>query len=228
MNVLYLAGLIIVVIVIWSVIKSRRRAEEERPASASAPPSPAGVQNRKAEPPASRKLSVKDLRPGGMVQLTGGVEAGFLEVDYTVEGRNRYVADGDEWFEMKLMDGSGNGLWLEWEEDDELEISVTTSKKELTLSDLGLSKAMLEEFDEEEEGHFVYEERTFVYEESDKARFYRDCAGEGESFYYWDFADKEGDGIIGVERWGSGEYEISIGRRISERDLTIFRAAGDE
>ena len=64
MNVLYLAGLIIVVIVIWSVIKSRRRAEEERPASASAPPSPAGVQNRKAEPPASRKLSVKDLRPG--------------------------------------------------------------------------------------------------------------------------------------------------------------------
>ena len=226
MNVLYLAVLIIVVIVIWSVMKSRRRSDEERPASASEPPD--GVQNRSEEAPVSRKLSVKDLRPGGMVQLTGGLEVGFLEVDYTVEGRNRYVADGDEWFELKLMDGSGNALWLEWEEDDELEISVTTSKKELTLSDLGLSKAMLEEFDEEEEGHFVYEERNFVYEESDKARFYRDCAGEGESFYYWDFADKGGDGIIGVERWGSGEYEISIGRRISERDLTIFRAAGDE
>ena len=227
MTALYLVVLIIVVIVIWTVMKSRRTSSDEQDRERRPEPSTGG-QDRKEEPPVSRKLTVKDLEPGGMVQLTGGLEEGFLEVDYTVEGKNRYVADGDEWFELKLMDGSGNVLWLEWEQDDELEIAVTTSKKELTLSDLGLSKAMLEAFDEEEEGHFVYGERTFVYEESDRARFYRDCEGEGESFYYWDFEEKGGDGIIGVERWGAGEYEISVGKSVSERDLTIFRAAGDE
>ena len=226
MTALYLGILVVLAIVIWLLMRSRRSSDEE--GSARREDMAPATRRQEDAMPVTRKLTVKDLEPGGMVQLTGGLEEGFLEVDYTVEGRNRYVADGDEWFELKLVDGSGNVLWLEWEEDDEIEISVTTSKKELALSDLGLSKAMLEEFDDEEEGRFVYEGRTFVYEESDRARFYKDCGGEGESFYYWDFAEKGGDGIIGVERWGSGEYEISIGRRISEKDVMIFRAAGDD
>lgn len=169
-----------------------------------------------------KSLSVQDLKKDDVVSLIIITDVFQTKGDYIVESRNRYaIESGYEWFEVELQGGeAGEKLWLEWEEDDELEIGLNL--REVTLKELGLTPQLLEEFDEEGIGSFTYQGIEYEFEEADKAMFYRNSTGRGVTFYYWDFEDEAEEHFVGVEKWGRREYETHIGIYIGKSDIEIY------
>lgn len=167
-------------------------------------------------------LSVRELKKGDVVSLIIITDVFQTKGDYIVESRNRYAQEsGYEWFEVELKGGDpGDKLWLEWEEDDELEIGLNLQK--VTLKELGLTPQLLEQFDEEGEGCFTYQSIEYEFDESDEALFYRNSEGSGILYYYWDFEDEAGEHFIGIEKWGRNEYEAHMGIYIKESDMEIY------
>lgn len=146
-------------------------------------------------------LPKPDRQKANIKQVTGGGYLRLNDTVYRVETRHRYAdAEGYEWFELVLLSlNDCRQYYLEWEEDDELEVSFTV--RELSLSDLGLASSDLDRFDDEEQGQFSYDGVSYIYDESDKARFFKDGGAEGEELYYWDFTDKAKQKFVSVERW---------------------------
>jgi len=169
-----------------------------------------------------KPISVTELKKGDIVSLVIITDIFQTKGDYIVESKNRYSQEGGfEWFEVELQGGEpGEKLWLEWEEDDKLEIELNLEK--VTLKKLGLNPQQLEEFDEEGEGYFTYKGVIYEFCESDEALFYKNCTGKGVSFFYWDFEDEEGEYFIGVKKWSRNEYEAHIGIYLDESDIEIY------
>ena len=168
-----------------------------------------------------KRISVTDLKRGDVVSLTIITDVFQTQGDYIVESKNRYSQeDMYEWFEVLLQGGSEEKLWLEWEEDDELEIGLNL--RQVSLKELGLTPKLLEQFDAEGRGSFTYEGIKYELDESDEAMFHRNCEKRGIPFYYWDFEDKTGEYFAGIERWTKKEYEAHLGIYIEESDIEIY------
>lgn len=172
----------------------------------------------------SVKRTVDEVGVAGVLKIGGGV--------YLVDRMHKYTEGKKwEWFELQLLAiSTGEVIFLEWEKDDELELSLWTQAG-LPLSAIGLTSSQLKHFDNDGEGSFVFDLETFAYEESDKATFYADCADDGQKFYYWDFSGSSGRRLIGVEDWseslGDREYEVCIGRELSGSEVTILAMGGE-
>lgn len=176
----------------------------------------------------SVRTSIKKVKKEGYIVVK--------EVSYYVQDMHRYTEGKDEWFELQLVSLSdGKICYLEWEEDDVLEISF--SEGILKLRDIGISINELVEVDDEEEGSFVYQGSEFYYEDSDVACFHKGCSPEGIKYYYWDFEAEDGR-CIGVECWDGkydkksdlpikgGEYEASLSFPVDESDIRILVMGG--
>ena len=146
---------------------------------------------------------------------------------YKVEEMHRYTEGKKEkwqWFELKLFCAqTAEILYLEWEEDDELEVNICT-KNVLKLKDIGITAERLWEIDDEEEGSLVYNGKTYEYEESDKAKFYRNMGNEGEEYYYWDF--ETGKTSIGIECWDKSSFDVNLSESIDLDRITIISKGG--
>ncbi len=150
-------------------------------------------------------------------------KAAFLRIGsetFSVVEKFKFKEGRWVWFELKLFSlKDGRTLFLEYEEDDELEI--TLYDRSPRFKDLNIDGRDLEYFDDEEEGSFQFEGKTFFYEESDKALRFSDEDPKGESFYYWEFEDEEGEVFLSVEKWDD-EYEVSIGHEVEETEVEIL------
>ncbi|MBC8234357.1 DUF4178 domain-containing protein [bacterium] len=192
---LIIVAIVIIAILIWSLIKQKKEKQEK---------------------PKTSKLSLDDLRPGGIISITG--------TDYLVEERNRYSAGDSEWFEVKLTGDASETWWLSWESDDE-QVSLTM---EIEFRGLGLTPGDFETFDEEGQGEFEYENVTYHLSEWGEARYHRQDEPVGDEMYYWDFYDDDGVNTVGVVQWASGAYNAYAGGVVSKRHIDILRAEAEE
>lgn len=192
---------------------------------------PSSASSNKAEPIShSGELTVKDLGVGGVFTISGFSED-FEDASFVISQKNRYSEGSYEWYELKAEDGD-RVIWLEWEEDDELEVAAYDGGQKLEgkegLERLNLTPKKLEVIDDEEEGEFSYEGIKYEYEDSGEAFFQRDCLGKKERFYYWDFEGEDEVHLIGIEKWGpkTSDFEIHIGKVVHPRDISILKANG--
>ncbi|MDI6794900.1 MAG: DUF4178 domain-containing protein [bacterium] len=178
----------------------------------------------------SGELTVKDLGVGGVFTIRGFSED-FEDASFVISRKNRYSEEGYEWYELKAEDGS-KVIWLEWEEDDELEVAAYDGRNKLEgkegLERLNLTPKKLEMIDDEEEGEFSYEGIRYAYEDSGDAFFQRDCLGKKDRFYYWDFEGEDEEHLIGIEKWGAktADFEVHIGKVVHPRDINILKPTG--
>ncbi len=139
---------------------------------------------------------------------------------FKIMERNKYQESSWQWFEYKLYSlKDGRTLFLEWEIDDEVELTLYYATP--TLKETGLTPEMLKKFDDDEEGSFLWNSKTMIYEESDKALFFRGENTKGEAFYYWDFEDDSESMFFSVEKWDDG-YEVFIGKEIEASTINIL------
>ncbi len=165
------------------------------------------------------ELRVENIGPNGLIQLTH-IGPDLDEFDVHITARHIYRSGDYEWYELEGESVRG-AVWIDMEEDDGLQIGITLKK--MKLRDIGISESELEEMEKNKERVIEYLGETYFYEESDSAIFYRygDVNG-GEKFYYWDFANAEGNKFIGIEQWNDGSIDVSYSEQIKDHQITVF------
>ncbi|MDB9786731.1 DUF4178 domain-containing protein [Bacteriovoracaceae bacterium] len=164
------------------------------------------------------ELRIENVQKGGVIHLTG-VGADMEDFDLTVLSKHTYREGEYSWYELEV-DRGDKKMWLNYEEDDELLISIKINQ--LKLREIGLKKSDLDEIDEAEEGEFSYKGKKYFYEDSGTAIFYRHSLDDNaESFDYWEFETEKGDHLMSVESWG-GEIEVTESIPLKATQLTIY------
>ncbi len=173
-----------------------------------------------ASPPYSKnELRIENVSAGGMIHLSG-IGPDMDEFDVSILAKHLYREGNSVWHELE-GESTEAKVWIDLEEDDGLELTITLKK--MKLRDVGLSKKLLTQMDDDEEGEITYLGETYYYEDSDKATYYKyGDETKGEPFYYWDFENKAGVKFIGVELWEGGAYDVSYSEPIAPHQVSVF------
>ena len=179
-------------------------------------PVPAGERHR---------LGITDVYAGGYIRVAGQL--------FRVIERSRYREKHSSWFELELLGlSTGETLYLEWEVDDEVQVSLNGPP--LSLPAIGHSADEIEEMSDAEDGEIEYAGRTYLYDDDYGARYLRGDpaagAGEGESVYFYDFETRDERYCLCVEEWGdqdSGyEYQVYVSEYIDPHSIEVL-VSGD-
>lgn len=165
-------------------------------------------------------LSIENVRPGGVVQLEG-VGPDLEDFDVVIKARHSYSEDGFLWFELEGERGA-TPVWIEVEEDDELEVSICLRK--LKLSEIGISGDELDAIEDKDAGTIAFEGVTYEYEDCGDALFHRNGSreGGGERLHYWDFESPDGKQYLSIERWGRKEYNAYLSEPLRAGQIKVF------
>jgi hypothetical protein len=165
-------------------------------------------------------LVIENVRPGGVVQLEG-IGENLEDFDVVIKARHSYVEDGFTWYELEGERGT-TPVWIEIEEDDELEVSICLRK--LKLTEVGITGGDVEAIEAKDKGKIEFESIQYIYEDCGDATFYRNASrsGEGERRHYWDFESKDGKHYLSIERWGSKEYVAYLSEPLRPGQIKVF------
>jgi len=181
------------------------------------------------------KLSIKALVVGGFLR--------FEDKTWTVQRAGNYFEFSDNfkqkkkynWNEIRLFCiETGETKNIEWEIDDEIEITITTHELDFR----ALRDDEGEEIDEDDldemsdkQWSIFFQDKEFRYDDDYAAKYYRDFVIEdGEKVYLYDFKSDD-NRIITIEEWDSGSgkesYEIYISRIASADEFEILAKGVD-
>jgi len=153
-------------------------------------------------------VTIMNMRVGDYVTYRG--------TDYFVRQRYLYRARSYEWISYQFSDSSRkNELWLDVEDDDQVNIEITEPIKlppDLTIPHLKAKKP------------FTLNGEVFLYDEHGQAEVKIEKEGnswDSDIVEYWDYYNKDETKFISIEKWGD-EVEASTGHPIKEFELEIY------
>ncbi len=162
---------------------------------------------------------IENVGPGGVIKLTA-VGPEMQDLDVRILSRHLYREDDYEWFELEGETAEGT-LWIDVEEDDGVEVSV--SLRSIDLEETGLRPEDLISIAKSKRGVFEFEGQSYRLLETGKAVFFRDGdRSKGEKVRYWDFATKDKSSQLGFEQWGEAEYQVHLGQPIKPHQITVY------
>ncbi len=162
---------------------------------------------------------IENAGPGGVIKLTA-VGPEMQDLDVRILSRHLYREDDYEWFELEGETAEGT-LWINVEEDDGVEVSV--SLRALDLEETGLHPEDLISIAKSKRGVFEFEGQSYRLQETGKGVFFRDGdRSKGEKLRYWDFATKDKSSQLGFEQWGEAEYQVHLGQPIKPHQITVY------
>jgi hypothetical protein len=168
-------------------------------------------------------LRVTDARMGDSISVLAAGDD-FEDLDFVVDRKNRYESGNEEWFELSGM-YKGRRVFVEYYEDDEVEVSVNLGREKPLLSDLGLTENDLIRMDEERStsNGFEYDGQPWRYVSSQEVGYFKDGRGDGEGYYCWDFRSEDGKREIFVEKWEGEPFEGGIAGIVNPNDVKVYR-----
>ncbi len=170
-------------------------------------------------------LKLENVEVGGVIHL-GFVGEDMDEYDLIIIKKNRFESGDSTWYEL-VGESSTKQITLEYETENTLKVSV--QMEELILRDLGMTSRDLERIDDEEEGDITYNDRTYLYEDSDVAVFYPDGdEKKAKKLYYWDFKSEDGNHSINIERFEDGTTKVYRYTNVEPRNVEVFGLKGNE
>ncbi len=194
---------------VWQMYSKRKKTHE------SAPPAPAD-------------LHLENVGPGGMIRLMN-VGQQMEEYDVRILSKSIYrEGENAEWYELE-GDNGDKKIWISLEHDDDLDVTIATRK--LKLRDLPISRADLDNMDEQGAGEFVFEGKTYYYENSTEGSYFRngDVSAENEDFfYYWEFETEGAGEFLTIEEWENGTIEATISYAIKESQVKVYSLGDNE
>ncbi len=171
---------------------------------------------------APKELHLENVRPGGLIQLMN-VGPMMEEYDVSIVSRGVYRAgQNDEWYELE-GDAAKGKVWITLEYDDGLDVTLATRK--LKLRDLAVVRNDLDTMDENGNGEFDFEGKTFYYEVSGEASYFPDgriSPDNEEFFFYWEFETGDSSEFITIEEWENGRFDVTVAHPIKESQVKVF------
>jgi hypothetical protein len=174
-------------------------------------------------------LSIKDVAAGGFLKFSGKIWKVEEVSRYDEYNEKSKKLTGDTTFELRLFClETGETGWLEWSEDDEVEIYFTT--KEIHFRDLkdenndGIDEDDLEQIVSDEDSIY-YQGAEFEYDDDWPSFYHRGCGEKSESVYMYEFWAESGTSIT-IEEWIGDEYHIFLSAQVNARDIEILVTSG--
>lgn len=176
----------------------------------------AAIRGLNPAPIAERKsFDIRNLKKGGYVdwdEQTWLVQNVYLYLD--VKWKDFSKRKKDYWVtELELVSlNSGNVRFVEWEYDDELEVSQTDSTvalRDIQYKGRPIKHRDLEDIAEEEEGDVVVDGTTYAYVEDDTwAGLFMKAGGskQGTPMRAYEFASRKGT-YLTIEAWHEEDDE---------------------
>jgi translation elongation factor P/translation initiation factor 5A len=175
----------------------------------------------KLRPLERTKKTVKDLKVGSVVKVEGIV---YLITDkYTYYDKKKDVVDCVEFQLTDVLDNTV--MYVEYTEDDEVEIYVTT--KELTKAEIQDTLPQIDyQFVKNEVGNLTVAgiSTTFYFEDHWKSRFVRDGGDleNSEVVKMVEFEAEDGESYLTFEYWGGETMTTFVSEKINSIKIEIL------
>jgi hypothetical protein len=184
---------------------------------------------KKPKPPAApvedlASLKASDARIGDAISISG-VGDDMTDLDFTAESCTWIDTGSRRWFELTgpyrerrvalRVDASG----------DDLEAGVHVDPRKLTLEDLGLSEDDLAQMDERQNtgDSFEFDGKVWTYRLSREAHATRNNLPQPRGFYYWEFREENGAGLLSVRKEQDEPFAVTLYQGIAPGDVTVYR-----
>ena len=168
-------------------------------------------------------LKVTDARAGDAISISGAGD-NYTDLDFTADRRTDFDAGTRRWFEV-----SGPYLArrvaLRVGGADEVEVYLHSGARKLTLEDVGLAEEELAEMDERQNtaDSFEFDGKVWLYRLSREVRATRGDQAVPAGFYYWEFLEQAGKGMIAVRKAEGEPFTVTLYLGIAPSDVTIYR-----
>lgn len=181
------------------------------------PPAPTGPVEDLAN------LKATDARVGDSISISG-VGDDMTDLDFTVDRSTWVQAGARQWFELAGPYKSRR-VSMRVANNDEIEVSVHTDPRKLTVEDLGLSEDDLATMDERQNtaDNFEFDGKLWLYVLSREAQSKRTDLPQPETFYYWEFREQDGTGILGLRKAEGEPFSVTMFYGIPAGDVTVYR-----
>jgi hypothetical protein len=182
-------------------------------------PPPSGAQPA----PDLANLKVKDARAGDSFSIAGAGDD-LSDLDFTSDRLTRFDAGTHRWFEVSGPYRERRAI-LRVAGDEDAETSLHNEARVITLDDLGLSEDDLAQIDERQNpaDNFGFDDKTWTYRRSREARSWNDSQGQASPFYYWEFHEQDGKGLITIRKPEGEPFVVTRYTDIPAGDVTIYR-----
>lgn len=185
-------------------------------------PGPKGSPLR-AKAPDLAHLKVTDARVGDVISVSGAGDE-LSDLDFTADRCAWFEAGPRRWFEL-----SGGyrerRVSLRVATGEDVEAAVHTDPRKLTIEDLGVSEDDLAQMDERQNtgDSFEFDNKTWLYRLSREAQAKLDDQRQSTGFYYWEFREHEGKGLLTVRKPEGEPFGVTLYTGIAAGDVTVYR-----
>jgi hypothetical protein len=177
----------------------------------------------RAKAPDLANLKVTDARVGDMISVSGAGDE-LSDLDFTADRCAWFEAGPRRWFEL-----SGGyrerRVALRVATGEDVEAAVHTDPRKLTIEDLGVSEDDLAQMDERQNtaDFFEFDGKTWLYRLSREAQARRSDDAELAKFYYWEFQEQGGKGLLGIRKAEGEPFAVTLAATIYPGDVTVYR-----
>ena len=183
------------------------------------PPAPSGPVEDLAN------LKPTDARVGDSLSISG-VGDEMTDLDFTADRSVWYQAGARQWFEVG---GSyrNRRVSLRVANNEDIEVAVHTDPRKVTIEDLGLTEDDLGQMDERQNtaDNFEFDNKLWLYVISREAQAKRSDLPQPEPFYYWEFREQEGPGLLAIRKAEGEPFSVTVYFTIPAADVTVYRGA---
>jgi hypothetical protein len=170
-------------------------------------------------------LKVTDARAGDAISISGAGES-FSDLDFTADRLTRYQAGTRRWFEAGGPYRERR-VALRVGGDEEVEVYLHADARKLSIEDLGLAEEDLAEMDQRQNtaDSFEFDGKVWLYRLSREVEATRDDQAVATGFYYWEFQEQNGKGLIALRKAEGEPFAVTIYSGIAAADVTIYRGS---
>ena len=181
------------------------------------------VATPRAKAPDLANLKVTDARVGDMISVSGAGDD-LSDLDFTADRCAWFEAGPRRWFEL-----SGGyrerRVALRVATGDDVEAAIETDPRKLTIEDLGVSEDDLAQMDERQNtaDFFEFDGKTWLYRLSREVQVHRSDQADIAGFYYWEFQEQGGKGLLGIRKAESEPFAVTLAATVHPGDVTVYR-----
>jgi hypothetical protein len=183
---------------------------------------PASTPGSPAQPDLAN-LRPADARAGDVLSIAGAGD-NMSDLDLTTDRHTSFLAGARQWFEVSGM-YRDRRVAMRVENEEDVQVWLHNDARKLSLEDLGLSEQDLAEMDERQNpsDSFGFDNADWCWRQSAEARASRSDQSQPQTFYYWEFRQQNGGGLLAVRKPQSEPFTVTLFQQIPTADVTIYR-----
>lgn len=168
-------------------------------------------------------LKATDARVGDSVSISGAGDS-MTDLDFTIDRSTWFQAGSRQWFELSGPYAERR-VSMRVSNADEIEVSLHSDPRKLTLEDLGLSEDDLAQMDERQNtsDSLEFDGKTWLYRLSREGQSKRTDLPQPEAFYYWEFQEQNGPGILSARKAEGEPFVVTLYAGVPAGDVTVYR-----